>query len=238
MMRIVPVFILSFFSVVLTAQGHYLWIELGAPAKLGTQQHVKVFYGEYNEGVREVKGGRLEEVAGIIAWIVTPDGKEIPLTLTIQEAFYEGNFVPQVEGKYTVVAVNTVREVVDWSKHDIGIVRPVYYAYKEVVVAGAVNEPVNVSPDALLRISAGKDKNSFVVLFKERPLAKAKVWFHAPNEWSKEFTSDEKGVVTCSPLWKGQYVVECIYSEKNPGSFKSKEYEAIRHRATLSVEIP
>lgn len=237
-MRPATVFIVAFVCLAFSANGHYLWIELGSSVKKGELQEVRIFYGEYNEGVREIRGGRLEEVAGILAWIIAPDGKQVPLTLTTEDKFYKGTFTPQVNGKYTVVAVNTVREVVDWSKHGIGIVRPVYYTYREIVVGQETAVPVNVPQEAMLRVSTAKEKNSFTIMFKGQPLAKAKVLFHAPNEWSKELSTDENGVVTFEPLWKGHYIIECIYPEKSPGTFKGKDYEAIRHRATLSVDIP
>ena len=236
-MRITYIFMLAFACITLTANGHYLWIELGAPAKLGKQQEVRIFYGEYNEGVREVRGGRMEELAGISAWVITPGGKQIPLPITTEEKFYKSTFTPEENGTYTVVAVNTVREVVDWSKHGIGVVRPVYYTYKEVIIGQGNKHLTNFPQYAQLKIQPAKGKNSFTLKFKGQPLANAKVWFHAPNEWSKELSTNEEGIVSFNPLWKGQYVVECIYPEKNPGTFNGKDYEAIRHRATLSIDV-
>jgi uncharacterized GH25 family protein len=218
---------------------HYLWIELGAPAKIGEAVEVRIYYGEYNEGVREIKGGRLEELSGIEAWVISPDGKRSPLTVTTDAKFFKTTFTPQLEGKYVIVAVNKVREVVDWSKSDIGIVRPVYYTSQEITIgkkqsASAIQVPEETE---LFVKPSPTGENSFMVYFKGQPLPKAKVFFHAPNEWSKELVTDANGLVSFNPLWKGQYVVECIHLEKVPGNFKGKDYEAVRHRATWVTNI-
>src|SRR5690606_26230965 len=94
---------------------HYLWIELSAPAKVGQETEVRIYYGEVNEGVREVKGGRLEELQGVVAWLIAPDGSRSALPVTIDSKYFKTTFRPQQEGKYVILATNTVREVVDWS---------------------------------------------------------------------------------------------------------------------------
>ncbi|RAW02077.1 DUF4198 domain-containing protein [Pseudochryseolinea flava] len=230
-------FLTLMFVSAFSVDAHYLWIELGSPAKLGQVQEVRIFYGEFNEGVREVRGGRLDELAGVTAWLITPDGKQLPLVLTTEEKFFKTTFVPATAGKYTIVAVNNVRGVVDWSASGIGVVRPTYYTYREIVVVQDQSTAAQFPSEAMLRISPAKEKNSFAVQFNGKPLSKAKVFFHAPNEWSKELSTDEKGIVTFNPLWKGQYIVECIYLEKGAGSFNGKSFEAIRHRATLSMDV-
>lgn len=223
----------------LQASAHYIWIELAAPVALNKEQEVRIYYGEFNEGVREVKGGRLEELDGIQAWLISPDGAKTNLTVTTDSKFFKTTFTPKLEGKYVILAVNTVREVVDWSKYDLGIVRPVYYTTKEIIVGSVQPNAFTTLPDvAALSVSSAAEKNSYRVSFKGKPLSKVKVLFHAPNEWSKELSTDADGKVSFDPLWKGQYIIECIYPEKTPGTFKGKNYEVIRHRATLTIDIP
>jgi uncharacterized GH25 family protein len=222
------------------ASAHYLWIELNGTNRVGAQQEIRIYYGEFNEGIREIKGGRLEELSGIQAWVIGPDGKQTVLTVTTADKFFKTTFTPQLEGKYTLVAVNIIREVVDWSKSDIGIARPVYYTSREISVGKTV-EPVSLKTPAEAEMLIRKipsSENTFQVIFKGVPLANAKVFFHAPNEWSKELSANKEGIVSFNPLWKGQYIVECIYPEKTPGSFKGKDYQLIRHRATVTFDIP
>ena len=233
------------FTVVLilssSASAHYLWVEAPSTAESGSEQIIKIYYGEYNEGLREVEGGRLEEVDGLVSWVITPDGKKLNLKVTKQEKYYQVKFTPEMDGDYTIIATNKVREVKDWSKYAIGIVRPVYYTSKKITVGNS--NPTNLSNDNLypeLVIvpypfdTKDKKQPSFQLLYNNKPFPNTKLFIHAPNEWSKEYKTNDKGVFTLNPLWKGQYVIECIYKEKNPGDFKGKAYEAIRHRATYT----
>ena len=50
--------------------------------------------------------------------------------------------------------------------------------------------------------------------------------------------TDENGKVNITTPWPGQYVLEVIYMEKQPGEFQGNKFEAFRHRATLTFDIP
>ena len=42
--------------------------------------------------------------------------------------------------------------------------------------------------------------------------------------------------IETSPVGEiGQYVIETIYTEDNPGTFQEDNYEAIRHTATFNI---
>lgn len=216
---------------------HYIWIETDSNPRVGGEQLIKIYYGEYNEGVREKRGGKLEELEGITAWIIDPNGKKIQLTVIKDALYFKTSFIPKQEGKYVVVAVNEIREVLDWRKYDIGIIRPVYYTSREIQVGNSgevVSGKSHMADFMITKQPNAGDEKSFTLFFKGQPLANAKVLFHAPNEWSKELKTDANGVVSITPPWNGMYVVECIYPEKVPGNFKGKQYETIRHRVTYT----
>jgi uncharacterized GH25 family protein len=234
-MKFLQILVLGVFATI-SAQAHYIWIELKGEKAVGQTQEVRIYYGEFNEGVREVKGGRLEEVAGIESWIITPSGKRVPLNIAIDASYYRATFQALEKGIYRVVAVNVTRDVVDWSKHKIGIVRPVYYTSREVMIGSSETSTDNSELPQLSIVSTDK-QNNYQVLFNNQPVANAKVLFHAPNEWSKELQTNQDGKVAFTPLWKGQYIIECILPEEVPGNFRGKNYEAIRHRSTLAIDI-
>jgi uncharacterized GH25 family protein len=233
--KIVLLMVISL-ALTLSASAHYIWIELVPVSTPGKLQEVKIYYGEYNEGVREVKGGRLEELDGIVAWVIDPDGSKTKLPISIEDKYFKTSFTPDKEGSYRIIAVNTVRQVVDWSKSDIGIVKPTYCTTKEFSI-GKSSALQNASGESDLIIARADAKNSFLVSFKGQPLVNAKVFFHAPNEWSKELSTDKNGIATFNPLWNGLYIIECIYPEKSPGNFQGKDYQLIRHRATMTFDV-
>lgn len=237
------------------AKAHYIWIETEPQSKPGEVQEVHFYYGEYHEFLREEAGGRLEEIDGIKAWVIDPDGKKIEVALAKEKNHFKGAISPKKAGRYNITASNLEREVVDWSKHDIGIVRPTYYARTQFISfeKGRVSEseeeikdfleldivPVTKFLDPLKETISPQvgEEVALRVFFKAKPLAEAKLSAYAFNGWLKELRADSGGITRFVPLWKGRYVIECIYLEKTPGEFKGKRYEAIRHRATFTIMV-
>ncbi|HEX7235080.1 MAG TPA: hypothetical protein VF243_07415, partial [Nitrosospira sp.] len=54
----------------------------------------------------------------------------------------------------------------------------------------------------------------------------------------QELSADENGKVIIPTPFTGQYVLEVIHRESQPGEFEGKQYEAVRHRATLTFILP
>src|SRR5688572_14864175 len=55
------------------AQAHYLWIETGDNGE------ARIYFGEFNEGKREISGGRLDERDAIEGELVSFSGETEPL---------------------------------------------------------------------------------------------------------------------------------------------------------------
>lgn len=234
-------FLITFF-VSYCGFAHYIWIESPNESKVGRELKVKVFYGEYNEGKREVKGGRLEELDGIVFWAIGPNGEKKELEVSMETKYYQVKFTPTKKGTYTLIATNSVREVVDWSKHNIGIVHPVYYAYKQINVSNVSSKnsiDTGLYPELTIIPQSLKDKSKpqFKLFFNNKPFANVKLSVHAPKEWSKDYETDSDGIFTFDPLCNGQYVIECIYKEEKTGVYNGEKFEATRHRATFTYFI-
>jgi uncharacterized GH25 family protein len=222
------------------AFAHYIWIESPNESKVNKEVTIKIYYGEYNESVREIKGGKLEEVNGITFWTIAPNGKKQELSVSMQDKYYQIKFTPKTKGTYTLIATNTERNVMDLTRYNIGIVRPIYYASKQINIDGPSKIGKNLSYPQLIIVpyfSNDKLKPSFQVLFNNKALVNTTLTVHAPKEWSKEYKTDNKGVFTINPVCNGLYVIECIYKEEKHGSFKSEKFEAIRHRATNTFHV-
>ncbi|GAA5142385.1 hypothetical protein GCM10023213_28240 [Prosthecobacter algae] len=201
---------------------HYLWIEAAADGL-----SAKIFFGEYQEDVREIKGGRLDEMIRRETFVTgTRGGKESVEAQTNQDHFLVSATSP-VSGFLTQ---KLDYEVKDWRKSGIGIVKPMFYA-RAWVPGSALPKPelkLDITP-------ADKEGKSVLVSFNGQPLAKAKVNVHAPNLWSRELETNQDGTLAIPTPWSGSYVIEVIYLEKAAGSYQSIEYEALRHRSTFTV---
>lgn len=213
--------IFSLLGVPALAQAHYVWIESE------TNAEARVYFGEYNEGVREKAGGRLEERAKLEAWSERSDQSRRSLELLERTDHYA---VQLDEQAGWVLAIDAKSEVKDYRKHRLGIVRPMFYARTAIANQGAAARPT-LQLDIL---PVPGDPKAVQVFFDGRPLAAAKVSVYAPNLWMQELQSDAQGKLTPATPWPGRYVLDVVHEEAKPGELNGQRYEAVRHRMTLS----
>lgn len=222
------------------AEAHYLWIEAGSSPEAKAPRKVNIYYGEFEEGLREKAGGRLDEVGTIQAWVSGPENAKSEISCEKRGDRFEAAIPGKRLSGYALIQLQELgRPVQDWRKYDIGVVKPSFYASALILTqrgqvmalpeqGPAVRTTLGIYPTRLGQELILK------VFFKEEALSGAKVNIHAPNGWSKEVKTDESGLVRFSPSWPGQYVFEVIQLEKTPGEFQGAPYEAIRHRATFT----
>ncbi|MEO8182022.1 MAG: hypothetical protein ABI895_24575 [Deltaproteobacteria bacterium] len=203
------------------AHAHYVWIESE------TNAEARVYFGEFNEGVREKAGGRLDERAALEAWSERPDHSKLGLEL-VKRADHFSTRLEKATG--WILAVDTKSEVKDYRKNDLGIVKPMFYAR-----AAIANRPAAARPSLQLDLlPVPGDAKAVQVFFGGQPLAGAKVFVYAPNLWMQELQSDAQGKLTPVTPWPGRYVLDVVHKESKPGEFQGKRYDAVRHRMTLS----
>lgn len=209
---------------------------------------IYLFFGEYHQQLKETLAGRLSERKATKLVVYDDKLRPNPLTLTRMEDHFRASFSWEKLRAYHIVAVDDEAPVVDLSQYRIGVVRPIYYAHTFVpYLSSSGSKDEWSSPSTTLdllpfqnntKLSVGK-ATSFQIRFKAAPLsARAEVRIYAPNGWSWEGDVKEQGKVTFIPEWPGLYVVEVIVMEETLGEYNGKKYEAIRHRATLTLEVP
>ena len=212
--------LLALASLPLVAQAHYLWIESEDTSA------ARIYFGEFNEGVREKAGGRLDERDALKGHLMRAD----KATEALRFVKRDDHFASKVEGAGWLLVQDLASEVKDWSKSDIGIVKPMFYA--RAAVAGKLTPP---QPSLTLDIVPDAAKpRELRIFFKQQPLSKAKVIVYAPNLWMQELQSNDSGEVTIATPWPGRYVIDVIHKEREPGEFQGQKYEAVRHRVTFS----
>lgn len=214
--------LLGLLCIPFVARGHYLWIESDTPAE------ARVYFGEIAEGVKEKAGGRLDERDAIQGRIERGERPVDTLSLAKKADHF---LIPSQEGNGWLVVQDLAGEVKDWTKSDIGIVKPMFYARAAIankITAAKPTLTLDVLPDLA-------DPHVLSVFFKQQPLPSAKVLVYAPNMWMQELQADASGQVKIATPWPGRYVVDVIYKEREAGEFQGKQYEAIRHRATFTL---
>lgn len=234
---------------------HFVWVETDRPANPGEDHPISIYFGEYQEFLREEAGGRLDTIDGVTLHVIDPKRVHHDIPLTKQGNHFSGHLPSCIPGRYAVTAHQQDAVVQDLTKHDMGIVKPLYYARTEFVcyadgrVGERQPEPVPALDLEVLPLSRGLDLSRrsvsprvgseivLKVVFKGAPVASRQVLVHSPIGWDKELHTDTQGVASFYPAWPGFYVVEVEYQEKTPGQFKGKPFEAVRHRATFTVQV-
>tara|TARA_R110002050_G_scaffold109796_1_gene221107 strand:+ start:33575 stop:34291 length:717 start_codon:yes stop_codon:yes gene_type:complete len=218
---------------------HYLWIETTPTGKIGKQQEVKVFFGEYTYGVIEkVNGEAFPNVKDFTLWLVDASGNKTQLTVTPKEDHYLGYFTPKTSGTHTVVLNNDAIKVIDYTQYDFGIFKTHYHSIAKVQV-GKKNEEtaaINEAGIVVKDISDTKGEVKLQVLFKNAPLAKNELKVFVADLWSKTLETDENGMVTFKQPWDTKYIIETTFEERVPGTYKGDAYEFIWHCGTYCIQ--
>ncbi|WP_337847893.1 hypothetical protein [Sphingomonas sp.] len=200
------------------ANAHYLWIEQPAAG------NAIIHFGEFDEGLIERSPGRMDEMPSIDAF-----SGGVALTVTKLPDHFA------LSARYSANAPVTAQElgdpVKDWRASGNGIVKPMFYA-RYAVVGDAPTARLD------LDIVPASDGKSVQVWFHGKPLTGATVNLFAPNGWAKTDKTGADGKLAMTLPWRGYYVAEVIYREAVTGSFRGADYEAVRHRATLTLDQP
>lgn len=225
-------FSLLFLFSPLLSLAHGYWLEVKGNGQVGQAVTVRIFFGEYENNLRE-KGKMLASMSDFKAYALDPSGQQIEIPLRQTETCWEGSFTPAQSGTYQVLALNDTRGVQDWTRHGLGVVRPIEYL-RQHYVAGkpsvATGQPLPVDVTAewgeTVRLTARK---------AGAPLPKTSLTVLNPAGWEKKVTTDEQGVATFKPAGKGIYLVELDERDKTPGTFGGKEYQGVRTKFALTV---
>jgi hypothetical protein len=78
----------------------------------------------------------------------------------------------------------------------------------------------------------------FQVVFKGKPLAKAKVSVITPSGWSREERTGEDGSFVVALPWRGPYVFEIQHADRTPGKRGEDAYDIINYVTSLTLVEP
>ncbi|MFC0181259.1 protein of unknown function [Pseudarcicella hirudinis] len=231
--RLLSVLLLLMFPLISMAHGY--WLEVNSLAKAGQAVSIRLFYGEYAEQVRET-GDRLNKMADIKVYVLDENGKKTEVLMKQTNTHWEGSFTPEKEGFYQVLGINDQREVQDWTKHNLGVIRPVQFLRANFTAgkkATVTNHP------QFLDVSLKKDQGKYILtaLKDQKPALKAKLTIVSPSGWEKSKSTDEQGEIAFQTLEKGIYLIEFEWIDKTPGTFKNKNYESVRYQSNTTFVV-
>ena len=223
---------LLFIGLPFLSLAHGYWLEVKGNGQVGQAVAVQLYFGEYENHLRE-RGKMLASMSDFKAYAIDPSGKRIEIPLRHTETCWDGSFTPSQPGTYQVLAVNDTRGVQDWTRHGLGVVRPVEYLRQHYVAGSPTAAAAQPLP---LDVTAVWGKTVQLTALKGgTPLAKTKLTVLNPEGWEKTVTTNEQGVATFLPAGKGMYLVELDDRGKEPGTFQGKEYQGVRTKFALTL---
>jgi uncharacterized GH25 family protein len=218
------------------SMAHGYWLETKGSGKVNEPVKIMLFYGEYSSEIRE-RGSKLDKMVEILVSVLDVDGNKSAIKMTQTDTNWEGFYTPTKEGNYQILGINDTREVQDFTKHNLGITRPIQFVRTNYLVG---NTPLAMSKNPQFLDIIPSIQGEFIALtaYKDNlPLNKMKVTITNPQSWTKTKTTNEKGRVTFLPTGKGMYLVEIEWIDKTTGTFKGKDYDSIRYKSETTIVV-
>ncbi|KRD06479.1 hypothetical protein ASE21_20195 [Flavobacterium sp. Root901] len=216
---------------------HALWIETKAAGTKGKAQEISVYFGEFSENDITKADKWFSDLKDFSLVVISPSKKETKLTAKALDNKYQAFFTPDEDGVYTIVMHHTVKDVYGTMKLDYNSSATVVVGNKNAGNSAAVNNNV-ISVFSADADAAKKNAVINVAALYNGAIAKEqKIKVIAPNGWEKELWSNDKGEVSFTPLWSGNYMVEFAYTEKTAGEHNGKKYDEIWKMATCQITV-
>ena len=216
---------------------HALWIETKATGTKGKAQEISVYFGEFSDNDITKADKWFSDLKDFSLVVISPSKKETKLTAKALDNKYQAFFTPEEDGVYTIVMHHTVGDVYGTMKLDYNSSATVVVGNKSAGnIAAANNNKISVfSENADI---AKKNTVINVSALYEGAIAKSqKIKVIAPNGWEKELWTNDKGEISFTPIWSGNYMVEFAYTEKSAGEHNGKKYDEIWKMATYQIAV-
>lgn len=212
---------------------HALWIETSGEGAIGKAHELKIYYGEYAAKEFEPTDKWYSDVSKFALWLVAPDGTKKQLDYKPGDNHFIASFTPDKNGVYTVTIGHSAKDIDGTMIYQFNASAQINVGKGEPSVKAIENNELYLQP-----VKDPKGKSGIVkVFYKGKPAAKVTVAVSGPTGWSKNFETDENGVLTFEPLWKGWFALEGFYTSEETGTHFDKPYEQIWRCATVRVQL-
>ncbi|MDR7211920.1 hypothetical protein [Flavobacterium piscis] len=216
---------------------HALWIETKATGTKGKAQEISVYFGEFSDNDITKSEKWFSDLKDFTLVLISPSKKETKLSTKALEDKYQAFFTPDEDGVYTVVMHHKVKDVygtmvLDYNSSAtvvVGNKKTGNYATANNNVIGVFSENADI---------AKKDvKINVFALYEGAAAKEQKVKVIAPNGWEKELWTNDKGEISFTPIWSGNYMVEFAHTEKTSGEHNGKKYDEIWKMGTYLIAV-
>ncbi|MES2653248.1 MAG: DUF4198 domain-containing protein [Bacteroidota bacterium] len=217
-----------------TADAHAIWIESNTKAIKNKAHEVKIIYGDYAEEIIEPTSKWYSDLKTLEVWVTSPSKKKTKLLLTDATDHLVSSFVPIEDGMYYITTVHVTKDLGGTTKYEFSSVASVLSGKASAEFA-AVEQPlsVTVKPNAykandLIELQVSKDN---------QPFAKAEVQIMSPGGWIKTVKTNDKGQVSFTPKFKGNYIIEASEYKEEAGEWHAKKHTHVWKGSTTRILV-
>jgi hypothetical protein len=199
------------------ASAHHIWLEKDGNA-------ARLFFGEFGANLREASPGLLDKIVPT----VRIDGANKPALRAEKTA--GGYAISGSIGAGESVVADDPRYAASERKSGEVVTRSIYYPAARLIpdrAPRAATMPLDVVP--------GTTADTFKVVFKQQPLADAKVTVTSSSGWARDFKTGADGVMTAALPWKGTYMLEVMHVDKTPGKRGEDAYDQMTYVMSLTL---
>lgn len=206
-------------GVITSAQAHQIWLEQA------DGQNAVIRFGEFGENLRETSPGLLDKFARPTGTLISAKGEQKSDAAKTANGF---TLPFKAAAGDAVIAEDASYPLYVWKQPGKDVTNRFYPAARLITGFAAVQPKL-----ALDLVPTGQD-GQFKLFFKDQPKAKTKVTLVTESGWSKEAHTDEQGLVTFDMPWKGIYVAEVSFNDRNAGERAGEKYDAVSYSTTVT----
>ncbi|CAD0008365.1 hypothetical protein [Flavobacterium chungangense] len=216
---------------------HALWIETKTTGTKGKAQGISIYFGEFADNDITKADKWFSDLKDFTLVLVSPSKKETKLTSKALENKYQAFFTPDEDGVYTIVMHHKVKDIYGTMVLDYNSSATVVVGNKTAGNYATANNNVIGVFSENADIAKKNAKIDIFAFYEGASAKKQKVKVIAPNGWEKELWTNDKGEISFTPIWSGNYMVEFAYTEKVSGEHNGKKYDEIWKMATYLIAV-
>ena len=240
------------FALSFVLMSHAIWMESTYKGVPGDEVVLDLYFGEFEKDLRE-KDEKVNSMVDFKALYIYENKKTVPISLQKTNQSFRGRFKADQPGFYQILAVNDEREVQDWTKHGLTIVRPVEYqrssftAFSEKKTAKVNVQPyfsLDIIPDYTLNhngevcsIFENGKVISGTIYFNKKPLSAVDIKVYSPAKKISTTRPDANGKFSFTPEVSGIYLLTASLNDSTAGKYKGKDFKFTRYHVSTTVNV-
>ncbi len=225
------IFFISLFAIKLS-NAHALWIETEAKGTINQTHSLKVFYGEYAEGLIDPIDKWYSNVKDFEIVLISPTGMKKTLDKTAAGDHYNSEFTATEKGTYTISITQPAKEPYETMRFEFSSIAFV-----------TVSEQKTAKLDIPFYVEAKTDgvksgsEVEITVYSKGNIAPDTEVIIMGPEGWTKTVSSDSNGKAKFKAITSGKYIIEASSTEEKTEEWEGKKIEKIWRGTTTALFI-